>query len=181
MSEDETFECHACGRRMPKLEARFRRQRFAPHDSCLCSECYSACLIHKVARGRQNRRAWAGAAFGAAIGVVLLSLFSAPHKARNEAAASGGLTSVMPDIEAGDGIGEAPKDIFKTKNRLVELGFLNGPVDHVSWDKKSRMALRRFKTAEGLTGDDVWDEKVGGLLFSTNAIRAPMPLARRLR
>jgi len=76
---------------------------------------------------------------------------------------------------------QGPKDIFKTKNRLVELGFLNGPVDHVSWDKKSRMALRRFKTAEGLTGDDVWDEKVGGLLFSTNAIRAPMPLARRLR
>jgi hypothetical protein len=139
-------------------------------------------MICKIARSRQNQRAWAGIAFGVALGVVLLSLFSKPHSLQDQAVDSGSsLTSNMSDIKVGGQIGGDPNEVFKTKSRLIELGFLKGPADDASWDAKSRSALKRFKAAEGLGGDDTWDERVGGLLFSTKAIHAQLPLAEGSR
>jgi hypothetical protein len=73
-----------------------------------------------------------------------------------------------------------PSDILAVQNRLIELGFLNGPADGV-WGPKSRMALRAFKTANGLTGDDKWDDLASGRLYSTQAARSSLPLATTSR
>jgi hypothetical protein len=143
----------------------------------MCSGCYSAYLMRNIARNRQNQTAWAGIVFGIALGVVLLSLFSKPHSVLDQAASPGSLISDMPDIKVGSQIGESPKDVFKTKIRLIELGFLKGPANDITWDSKSKSALRRFKATAGLEADDIWDERVSGLLFSTKAVHAPVPLA----
>jgi hypothetical protein len=70
-----------------------------------------------------------------------------------------------------------PDDIVAAQNRLIELRFLAGPSDGV-WGPKSRMALRAFKIANGLTADYKWDDLVSGRLYSTQAARSPLPLAR---
>jgi hypothetical protein len=70
-----------------------------------------------------------------------------------------------------------PDDIVAAQNRLIELRFLAGPSDGV-WGPKSRMALRAFKIANGLAADDKWDDLVSGRLYSTQAARSPLPLAR---
>jgi localization factor PodJL len=69
-----------------------------------------------------------------------------------------------------------PSDIKAAQNRLIQLGFLAGPSDGV-WGTKSRMALRAFKIANGLTPDDKWDDLVSSRLYSTQAARSPLPLA----
>jgi hypothetical protein len=70
-----------------------------------------------------------------------------------------------------------PDDIVAAQNRLIELRFLAGPSDGV-WGPKSRMALRAFKIANGLTADDKWDDLVSARLHSNQAARSPLPLAR---
>ena len=179
MSEFGTFECSACARRVPKPEARQRRTYFAGKDPWLCSECHSAHLICKAARRRQNQTAWAGISFGIVLGAVLLTLFSKPPSVRDQVAASGSRTLNITTIKLGGQIGESPKDVLKTENRLIELGFLKGPADDAVWGSKSRSALQRFKAAEGLAADDIWDEKVSGLLFSPKAVHAPLAVAER--
>jgi len=69
-----------------------------------------------------------------------------------------------------------PSDIKAAQNRLIELRFLKGPADGI-WGTKSRMALRAFKIASGLVADDKWDDLVSGRLYSTQAVRSPLPLA----
>jgi hypothetical protein len=68
-----------------------------------------------------------------------------------------------------------PSDFMPAQNRLIELGFLAGPADGV-WKTKSRMALRAFRIANGLAADEKWDD-VSRRLYSTQAVRSPLPLA----
>ena len=69
-----------------------------------------------------------------------------------------------------------PSDVMAAQNRLIELRFLKGPADGV-WGTKSRNALRAFKVANDLSPDDKWDDLVSGRLYSTKAVRSPLPLA----
>jgi hypothetical protein len=79
-------------------------------------------------------------------------------------------------VQGANKLNPPPSDIMAAQNRLIELRFLKGPADGV-WGAKSRMALRAFKTANGLIADDKWDELVNGRLYSTQAARSPLPLA----
>jgi Putative peptidoglycan binding domain len=69
------------------------------------------------------------------------------------------------------------KNVVEIQNRLIQLGYLAGPADGV-WGSKSRSALKSFKSANGLSSDDVWDNTVSNRLFSSSAARAPLPVAR---
>jgi peptidoglycan hydrolase-like protein with peptidoglycan-binding domain len=64
----------------------------------------------------------------------------------------------------------------RVQERLIELGYLGGPADGV-WGANSRAGLRAFKAANGLSINDKLDEPVKTRLFSTSAVRAPVPLA----
>src|SRR5262249_54234515 len=85
-------------------------------------------------------------------------------------------TAVVTPLQGASKLNPPPSDIMAAQNRLIELGFLKGPADGV-WGAKSRMALRAFKVANGLTGDDKWDGLVGVRLYSPHAARPPLPLA----
>ena len=69
------------------------------------------------------------------------------------------------------------KDITIIQTRLIELGYLGGSADGL-WGAKSRAALRAFKSAHGLDPDEHWNDAVSKRLFSKNAVRAPLPLAK---
>jgi hypothetical protein len=62
--------------------------------------------------------------------------------------------------------------------RLTELGYPAGAADGV-WGAKSRLALRFFKSANGLEPNDSWDDATGVRLFSESAVRPPAPVATR--
>jgi hypothetical protein len=85
-------------------------------------------------------------------------------------------TAVAP-LQGANKLNPPPNDIVAAQNRLMELRFLAGPSDGV-WGTKSRMALRAFKIANGLAADDKWDDLVSARLYSTQAVRSPLPLAR---
>jgi hypothetical protein len=85
-------------------------------------------------------------------------------------------TAVVATQQDANKLNPPPSDIKAAQNRLIELGFLAGSADGV-WAAKSRMALRAFKTANGLAADDKWDDLVSGRLYSTQAARSPLPLA----
>jgi hypothetical protein len=70
-----------------------------------------------------------------------------------------------------------PNNVTDIQTRLIQLGYLIGPADGV-WGPKSRAALQSFKSANGLGSNDTWDHKVSSRLFSANAARAPLPIAR---
>jgi hypothetical protein len=69
------------------------------------------------------------------------------------------------------------RDITQIQRRLIELGYLGGSADGV-WGSKSRAALRAFKSAHRLQPDEHWDDTVGKRLFSKNAVRAPLSIAK---
>ena len=85
-------------------------------------------------------------------------------------------TPAVASLQGANKLNPPPSDIMAAQNRLIELGFLKGPADGV-WGTKSRMALRAFKTANGLAADDKWDDLVSSRLYSTQAARSPLPLA----
>jgi len=85
-------------------------------------------------------------------------------------------TPAVASLQGANKLNPPPSDIMAAQNRLIELGFLKGPADGV-WGTKSRMALRAFKVANGLAGDDKWDDLVSSQLYSTQAARSPLPLA----
>ena len=60
----------------------------------------------------------------------------------------------------------------RVQRRLTELGYVVSPIDGI-WGAASRMALRRFKDANGLLQDDVLDGETVARLFSTSAIEVP--------
>ena len=66
------------------------------------------------------------------------------------------------------------------QNRLIELGYLKG-TSNGRWDRKSSAALREFKVANGLPGDEKWDDETDDRLFSTGIVRAPRALAPSAR
>ena len=53
--------------------------------------------------------------------------------------------------------------------RLAQLGFLDGDPATI-WSAAARQALREFKTAHGLTPDEVWDEATERVLFGPSAV-----------
>jgi peptidoglycan hydrolase-like protein with peptidoglycan-binding domain len=85
-------------------------------------------------------------------------------------------TGVVTPLQGANKLNPPPSDIMAAQNRLIELGFLKDPADGV-WGTKSRTALRAFKTANGFTADDKLDDLVRGRLYSTQAVRSPLPLA----
>jgi peptidoglycan hydrolase-like protein with peptidoglycan-binding domain len=73
-------------------------------------------------------------------------------------------TGVVTPLQGAKKLNPLPSDITAAQNRLIQLGFLSGQADGV-WGTKSRTALRAFKTANGLTADDKWDDLVSGRLY----------------
>jgi peptidoglycan hydrolase-like protein with peptidoglycan-binding domain len=59
----------------------------------------------------------------------------------------------------------------RVQRRLNDLGYAITPVDG-TWGAMSRTALRRFKQANGLLGNDAFDAETVARLFSTSAITA---------
>jgi peptidoglycan hydrolase-like protein with peptidoglycan-binding domain len=96
--------------------------------------------------------------------------------AKPQAVADSSVHAAVALLQGTNKLNPPPGDTMAAQNRLIELRFLKGPADGV-WGTKSRMALRAFKIANGLTGDDKWDDLVSGRLYSTQAARSPLPLA----
>jgi peptidoglycan hydrolase-like protein with peptidoglycan-binding domain len=60
----------------------------------------------------------------------------------------------------------------RIQQRLAQLGYYNGRGDG-AWDTAARVALRKFKAANGLRNNDDWDGPVETVLFDEQAARAP--------
>jgi peptidoglycan hydrolase-like protein with peptidoglycan-binding domain len=60
---------------------------------------------------------------------------------------------------------------MRVQQRLNNLGYTISPVDG-TWGTMSRNALRRFKQANGLLGNDAFDAETVTRLFSTSAVTA---------
>ena len=52
-----------------------------------------------------------------------------------------------------------PKETTRIKNRLIELGYLQGPADGI-WGPRSKEALLAFKISNRLAPDDIFDTSV---------------------
>jgi peptidoglycan hydrolase-like protein with peptidoglycan-binding domain len=63
---------------------------------------------------------------------------------------------------------------MRVQRRLNDLGYAISPVDG-TWGTVSRNALRRFKQANGLLGNDAFDAETVTRLFSTSAVTAAAP------
>ena len=85
-------------------------------------------------------------------------------------------TAAVAPLQGANKLNPPPSDIMAAQNRLIDLRFLKGQADGI-WGAQSRMALRAFKIANGLNGDDKWDDHVSGRLYSTQAARSPLRLA----
>src|SRR6516225_6171328 len=112
----------------------------------------------------------------ALLSIVMLSIF---FQGKSTDAAKPSVhadrTAVVAPLQDANKLNPSPSVIMTAQNRLIELGFLAGPADGV-WGTKSRVALRAFKIANGLAADDKWDALVSGRLYSTQAVRSPLPL-----
>jgi peptidoglycan hydrolase-like protein with peptidoglycan-binding domain len=60
---------------------------------------------------------------------------------------------------------------MRVQRRLTDLGYTVAPADG-TWGSTSRAAIRRFKKANGLLGNDAFDAETVTRLFSTSAIKA---------
>jgi peptidoglycan hydrolase-like protein with peptidoglycan-binding domain len=65
-------------------------------------------------------------------------------------------------------------DAEQIQHRLAELGYYAGHDDGV-WGAASRNALRAFKTANHLDGDEEWDAAIEQALSAASAVRAAEP------
>lgn len=63
----------------------------------------------------------------------------------------------------------SPENFRRLQARLQEFGYLQGRTN--GWDSASRIALREFKTVNGLGGDEFLDERTQKLLMFGNAPR----------
>jgi hypothetical protein len=66
-------------------------------------------------------------------------------------------------------------DVTKAQNRLIELGYLQGPADG-RWGPRSRQALIAFKISNGLSGDDKLDDLTNDRLAFANNVRGPLAI-----
>jgi peptidoglycan hydrolase-like protein with peptidoglycan-binding domain len=64
-----------------------------------------------------------------------------------------------------------PEVAMRVQRRLNDLGYTVAPLDG-TWGPGSRAALRRFKKANGLLGNDAFDAETVTRLFSTSAVTA---------
>jgi peptidoglycan hydrolase-like protein with peptidoglycan-binding domain len=60
---------------------------------------------------------------------------------------------------------------MRVQRRLTDLGYAVAPADG-TWGSASRSALRRFKKANGLLGNDAFDAETVTRLFSTAAVKS---------
>lgn len=60
----------------------------------------------------------------------------------------------------------------RIQQRLAQLGYYTGRGDG-AWDTAARVALRKFKAANGLGNNEDWDGPVETVLFDEQATRAP--------
>jgi peptidoglycan hydrolase-like protein with peptidoglycan-binding domain len=65
-----------------------------------------------------------------------------------------------------------PEAAARVQQRLTDLGYVIKPADG-TWGATSRVALRRFKAANGLLRDDAFDAETATRLFSVSAVPAP--------
>jgi peptidoglycan hydrolase-like protein with peptidoglycan-binding domain len=61
------------------------------------------------------------------------------------------------------------EDAKKVQQRLIALRYLAGPADGL-WTSRCRSALREFKQANGLAGDDLFDVPTDDAVFSAGAV-----------
>ena len=59
----------------------------------------------------------------------------------------------------------------RIQQRLAALGYYNGRGEG-AWDNAARVALRKFKTANGLGNNENWDASAETVLFDEQAVRA---------
>lgn len=62
----------------------------------------------------------------------------------------------------------------RIQQRLAALGYYNGRGDG-AWDPAARIALRKFKTANGLGNNEDWDASAEAVLLDEQAVRAGDP------
>jgi Putative peptidoglycan binding domain len=110
------------------------------------------------------------------LSIVMLPVFFRGNSTDAAKPQAADRTAVVAPLQDANNLKPPPSVIMTAQNRLIELGFLAGPADGV-WGTKSRAALRAFKIANGLASDDKWDALVSGRLYSTQAVRSPLPLA----
>src|SRR5262249_52359581 len=135
----------------------------------LCHDCY-------LARSRRRRIRVIGGVAILLIAAVFFFRGDEKPKVVADSFFHADRTAAVAPLQSANKLNPPPSDIMAAQNRLIELGFLKGPADGV-WGTKSRMALRAFKVANGLSADDKWDDLVSGRLQSTQAARSPLPLA----
>src|SRR5262245_55781117 len=59
----------------------------------------------------------------------------------------------------------------RVQQRLIDLGFLFGAADGI-WGQRSRRALQEFRAANGIGGDDAWDEATQERLLRARDVKA---------
>lgn len=66
------------------------------------------------------------------------------------------------------------------QRRLADLGYLAGVSPTGIWTSRSRQALREFKAATGLPGDDIWDQTTKDRLFASDTKTPPKRTGSKL-
>jgi Putative peptidoglycan binding domain len=186
MAEYATCECYACHVRVLKPNARrisIEVEKGANKEVWLCAFCSAA-----HAKSQQSQ----GLATLVVLGVFILIggavvFWGRGHPPKETpsiepthtalAYSPNPTANVVRPVEPAKDSVPPSKDIAQVQRRLIELGYLGGSADGV-WGSKSRAALRTFKSAHGLRPDEHWDDTVGRRLFSKNAVRASLPIAK---
>jgi hypothetical protein len=153
-----------------------RAPKPAPTPAVSADSKFFAALQDEM--GKSERGSFATAAVLGGVAILLIVMLPVFFRGNSTDAAKPQAvdrTAVVAPLQDANKL-NAPSVIMTAQNRLIELGFLAGPADGV-WGTKSRAALRAFKIANGLAADDKWDDLVSGRLYSTRAVRSPLPLA----
>jgi hypothetical protein len=153
----------------------YRRQ-----DVWLCAGCYPE--YQRQQRIQSIVRSVSGLAI---CGVIAFFIFGghSEQKATSSADTTGAETPVnqtaslvrFEDVRSQPVSPPGPSltDITRTQNRLIELGYLQGPADRL-WGPRSRQALLAFKISNGLAADDKLEPSVIERLLSANIVRGPL-------
>jgi Putative peptidoglycan binding domain len=161
------------------------RTYYSQQDVWLCNSCYADYARKKT---KTNQVGLVGAVIFLAVCIPILYVYqnrSTRPEVRDQtrlelpAASSQPPSPTANFVRVEDGAKQTPqptKDVDQIQRRLIELGYLGGLADGV-WGRKSQMAFRAFKAANGLSADDQWDDITRARLFSAKAVRAPLPVA----
>lgn len=107
-------------------------------------------------------------------GETVVRLFStlaaaAPASQRDDATATVETTYPPPPLADMNPLNRA--DGQRIQQRLAALGYYNGRGEG-AWDNAARVALRKFKAANGLGNSETWDASTEAVLFDEQAVRA---------